>query len=342
MPYYPGIQDVSGQLRAQGIRGASSTITQGFEEFGKRERERQSALGSIMGSIQGDPSFMDEVSKNPDSDLAKIFSRAQSGRASNAEIQQLGGALSSRRFDQERQAKEAAAESERTRNAALNTMAIAQAAQIKGAEEERLKNRDQATARAKVFANVLNNRGRDADGNAMPFDPTAFIKAIGEEGLPLDAQTMGLFDSMQSSNLGQSKLAQTAAASAEKARIAQAELDKSRDKDLDLINAMVKSGDYTPEEGKQQRRKLVDYRSTRPLSAGAEFAAALGAGAGAGAGAGTGGMDPRVRDIIPGGAKPPAPRGGRMITVQNPSTGATFQVDESRAQEILAKGGIIL
>lgn len=95
---------MSGQLRAQGIRGASSTITQGFEEFGKRERERQSALGSIMGSIQGDPSMMEEINKNPDSDVGKIWSRAQSGRASNAEINQLNGLLSANKFEQKRKA----------------------------------------------------------------------------------------------------------------------------------------------------------------------------------------------------------------------------------------------
>ena len=345
MPYSPNVQDISGQLRAQGIRGASSTITQGFEEFGKRERERQSALGSIMGSVQGDPSFMEEISKNPDSDLAKIFSRAQSGRASNAEIQQLSGLAASRRFDQERQVKAAAAKSEQTRNDALNTMAIAQAAQIKGADEERLKNREQATARASVFADVFKNQGRDEDGNAMPIEADAFIKAMGERGLPLDPQTMELFGAMQTSSLGRSKLAQAAAASEEKARLKQVELDKSKDREMEQIDNMVKRGDYTPEEGKQQRRKLMDYRSTRPLGAGAEFAAALdkmGKDKPTPAGAGTGGMDPRVQNIIPGGAKLPAPRGGRMITVQNPSTGATFQVDESRAQEILSMGGIIL
>ena len=337
MPYSPNVQDISGQLRAQGIRGASSTITQGFEEFGKRERERQSALGSIMGSIQGDPSFMEEVSKNPDSDLAKIWSRAQSGRASNAEIQQLGGALSSRRFDQERQAKETQAKSERTRNDALNTMAIAQAAQIKGADEERQKNREQATARASVFADVFKNQGRDADGNAMPIEADSFIKAMGERGLPLDPQTMELFGAMQTSSLGRSKLAQAAAAAERRAQIAEDKNNQSRDREMEQIDNMVERKDYTEEEGKQQRRKLMDYRTTRPLGAGAEFLAALNAGAGAGAG----GIDPRVQSIIPGG-KTPAPRGGRMITVQNPSTGATFQVDESRAQEFLALGAKIL
>ena len=338
MPYNPGVQDMSGQLRAQGIRGASSTITQGFEEFGKRERERQSALGSIMGSVQGDPSFMDEISKNPDSDLAKIFSRAQSGRASNAEIQQLSGLAASRRFDQERQVKAAAAKSEQTRNDALNTMAIAQAAQIKGADEERLKNREQAKARASVFADVFKNQGRDEDGNAMPIEADAFIKAMGERGLPLDPQTMELFGAMQTSSLGRSKLAQATAAAERRAQIAEDKNNQSRDKDLDQINQMEIDKDYTPEEAKQARRELAQYRRTRPLGAGAEIAAALGLGAGAG----TGGMDPRVRDIIPGGAKPPAPRGGRMITVQNPSTGATFQVDESRADEFLRLGAKIL
>lgn len=333
MPYSPNVQDISGQLRAQGIRGASSTITQGFEEFGKRERERQSALGSIMGSIQGDPSFMEDISKNPDGDLAKIFSRAQSGRASNAEIQQLSGLAASRRFDQERQAKATAAESERTRNAALNTMAIAQAAQIKGADEERQKNREQATARASVFAEIFKNQGRDADGNAMPIEADSFIKAMGQRGLPLDPQTMELFGAMQTSSLARSKLAQATTAAERRAQIAEDKNNQSRDKDLDQINQMVKDGDYTEEEGKQARRELSLYRRTRPLGAGAEIAAALGLGGGGG-----GGIDPRVKDIIPGGAKPPAPRGSKTVIMINPSTGTRFPVAESEVQRYLNAG----
>jgi len=332
MPYNPGVQDMSGQLRAQGIRGASSTITQGFEEFGKRERERQSALGSIMGSVQGDPSFMDEISKNPDSDLAKIFSRAQSGRASNAEIQQLSGLAASRRFDQERQVKAAAAKSEQTRNDALNTMALAQAAQIKGADEERLKNREQATARASVFADVFKNRGRDVNGNAMPLEADVFIKAMGNKGLAIDDQTMELYKIMASSDLGQSKLAQEKTAAERRAQIAEDKNNQSRDKDLDLIKAMEDSGEYTKAEATQKRKQLVDYRSTRPLGAGAEIAAALGLGAGAD------GMDPRVRDIIPGGANPPEPRGSKTVIMINPSTGTRFPVAESEVQRYLNAG----
>lgn len=335
MPYSPNVQDISGQLRAQGIRGASSTITQGFEEFGKRERERQSALGSIMGSIQGDPSFMEEVSKNPDGDLAKIFSRAQSGRASNAEIQQLSGLAASRRFDQERQVKAKAAESERTRNDALNTMAIAQAAQIKGADEERQKNREQATARASVFADVFKNQGRDADGNAMPFDPTAFIKAIGERGLPLDAQTMELFGAMQTSNLGSSKLAQATTAAERRAQIAEDQLiarQNPPDRDVQLIEDLRKRKVYSDEVADRKLAELSDFRMTYRPGAGAEIAAALGLGAGAG------GMPPGVKDIIPGGAKPPAPRGSKTVIMINPSTGTRFPVAESEVQRYLNAG----
>ena len=65
-----------------------------------------------MGTIQGDPSMAADFGKDPDSDIGKIWSRAQSGRASTAEIQQLSGIAASRRFDKERQAKEAQAKSQ--------------------------------------------------------------------------------------------------------------------------------------------------------------------------------------------------------------------------------------
>ena len=348
MPYNPGVQDVSGQLRAQGIRGASSTITQGFEEFGKRERERQSALGSIMGSIQGDPSFMEEVSKNPDSDLAKIFSRAQSGRASNAEIQQLSGLAASHRFDQERQVKATAAAEDRKRNDALNTLSIAQAAQNKGAADAMAKATEQATKEAEAIAKFFTNPDRPVgeNGERIPWGADEFIKHVGSSGVPMSGASTKIYEALFNREQGNSKTAQRATEAEEKARIAQAKVDQSKDREMEQIDNMVERGDYTEEEGKQQRRKLMDYRTTRPLGAGAEFAAALDEldkkkPTPAGAGAGAGKIDPRVQNIIPGG-KTPAPRGGRMITVQNPSTGATFQVDESRAQEFLALGAKIL
>ena len=33
MPYAPGVVDISGQLRAQGIRSAAQSIGQGFQDF---------------------------------------------------------------------------------------------------------------------------------------------------------------------------------------------------------------------------------------------------------------------------------------------------------------------
>ena len=194
MPYNPGVQDMSGQLRAQGIRGASSTITQGFEEFGKRERERQSALGSIMGSIQGDPSMMEEINKNPDSDIGKIWSRAQSGRASNAEINQLNGLLSANKFEQKRKA-------DATQAQVQQDFMKSQEAQMRELTAFNLGTR-RAQERAEADDDRLNKRGqayedlraRVEGGQATPSETTQFnvMKNDGVTSMVAAARNAGM------------------------------------------------------------------------------------------------------------------------------------------------------
>lgn len=80
MPYAPGVQDISGQLRAQGIAQAgqawgqaigniSKDITDAFQTYKQNQYMVNQALGDFTGAVQADPSllqFLKSGGQDPD------------------------------------------------------------------------------------------------------------------------------------------------------------------------------------------------------------------------------------------------------------------------------------
>jgi hypothetical protein len=80
VPYNPGVTDISGQLRAQGIlskaEGISSGIKTGVDEFMKLEDERRKAAGALRGYLNNEY-FQKEIAK--DEGLSIAANKIKSG-----------------------------------------------------------------------------------------------------------------------------------------------------------------------------------------------------------------------------------------------------------------------
>ena len=100
MPYNPGVTDISGQIRAQGIVGGAQTIANGInnagntirqqqEEYRQNEMKRRLADAAFNGATQADPSVMQELMKDPET--AKLLQKRQGGKATLSDSMYLAG-----------------------------------------------------------------------------------------------------------------------------------------------------------------------------------------------------------------------------------------------------------
>jgi hypothetical protein len=100
MPYNPGVTDISGQIRAQGIVGGAQTIANGVnnagntirqqqEEYRQNEMKRRLADAAFNGATQADPSVMQELMKDPET--AKLLQKRQGGKATLSDSMYLAG-----------------------------------------------------------------------------------------------------------------------------------------------------------------------------------------------------------------------------------------------------------
>lgn len=107
MPYNPQVQDISGQILAQGMRaqsqGIASGIGTGIQNFMKMEEERRKTTGAIQGML-ADPYFQQELAKNPT--LNAAASKIQSGKANLNDVQQFLGSLTSMQYGRQQQMNE--------------------------------------------------------------------------------------------------------------------------------------------------------------------------------------------------------------------------------------------
>ncbi len=89
MPYAPNVQDVSGQLRAQGITATGNNVAQGIQQWQQNEMLRRQAAGTAAGKIANNPFLQQQAQTNPD--ISALLTKVQSGQANLRDTQQLAG-----------------------------------------------------------------------------------------------------------------------------------------------------------------------------------------------------------------------------------------------------------
>ena len=145
MPYAPGIQDISGQLLAQGMMNASQTRSQMYGDIGqfmgnfgtqilKNEQERQQAAGVIQGFLN-DPYYQQQIAQNPE--LYSASEKIKSGKAALGDVKQFLGTLTTMQGTREQQAKMDQMQAATAYNQALRDQAIATSAATQAATAER-------------------------------------------------------------------------------------------------------------------------------------------------------------------------------------------------------------
>ena len=157
MPYAPGIQDISGQLLAQGMLGAAQTRAQAMGDVGqfmrsfgseilKNEEERQKTTGAIKAFID-DPYYQQKIAQNPE--LTNAVDRIKAGKAGSAEVKGFLGTLTTMQHTREEQMKADQMQAQTQYNQALREQAIANKAATDAATAERVRQNDIAN---QIFA----------------------------------------------------------------------------------------------------------------------------------------------------------------------------------------------
>lgn len=150
MPYNPGIQDISGQLLAQGMLNAAQTrvqtagdISKFLQNFGsdflKNEQERQQASGVIQGFLN-DPYYQQQVAQNPE--LYSTAEKIKNGKARLSDVRGFLGTLTTMQNTREQQAKMEQMQVQTQYNQALREQAIANRAATEAATAERVRQND--------------------------------------------------------------------------------------------------------------------------------------------------------------------------------------------------------
>lgn len=176
MPYNPGVQDISGQLRAQGMMRQSSQISQGvsdaFREYRANEEKRRLASATVNGALATDTALMADLMK--DTDAAKVLKKRQAGKSTASDEMYLAGLVGSRnRAMQERQQAQVREMEMKQSQAQIghiaqqNEMLTANLAKMK---EDKIKADRERAALLGVYAPKASGGGQDlgVDGGVIP------------------------------------------------------------------------------------------------------------------------------------------------------------------------------
>lgn len=141
MPYAPGVQNISGQLAAQGIlaRGqaygnAIGNVASGVQDFMKREEERAKTVGAIQGFLN-DPYYQQQISRDPL--LSATGEKIKAGKAGLNEVQQFLGSLTAAGHARDQQMKQDQLNASIAYNTALTEQAKANKLATDAATAER-------------------------------------------------------------------------------------------------------------------------------------------------------------------------------------------------------------
>lgn len=134
MPYNPGVQDLSGQILAQGMMARTQGITSAIKDFAKNEDDRQKTVAAVKGMMM-DPYFQQQLSTDPQ--LLATAEKVKSGNARLSDVQAFLGTLTTMQHGRQEELQRQELEVKKQYNDALREQAIAQAASIDAATKER-------------------------------------------------------------------------------------------------------------------------------------------------------------------------------------------------------------
>jgi len=105
--YNPGVTDISGQLRAQGMMAGSQALAQGignaFQEYKANEEKRRLANAATKGILAANPDALQGLLQDPE--MAKLWGKKQAGKSNLSDDLQFAGALTT--YGQAKQEKTA-------------------------------------------------------------------------------------------------------------------------------------------------------------------------------------------------------------------------------------------
>lgn len=205
MPYNPGVQDISGQLLAQGMMQRTQALTGLVGDFLKMEDERQKTTGVLKGFLS-DPYYQQQVNTNPE--LSAFAQKVQKGNASLSDVRQFLGTMTTMQGVREQQMKEAQMQSQQAYTQALRDQAIATAAATQAAAEERRQQIENEKIANEILSDVL-QFGAEATEEDMP-SPQRSVQDIRrqylEAGGPMTPGVVDFLRQMGQQELGQARL----------------------------------------------------------------------------------------------------------------------------------------
>jgi len=318
MPYNPQIQDISGQLLAQGMRaqsqGIASGIGSGIQNFMKMEEERRKTTGAIQGML-ADPYFQQQLANDPT--MSAAATKIQSGKASLGDVQQFLGSMTSMQFGRQQQMKDQQMKMEQQRLQMEQANALSTRAYQKGMTDAILRKeaeaKRQAEALVKVFGKTvdeveevspetrayLEEMGLGADA-ATPtvrkrgLTAAEAIQEYGRMGAPVTDETVRLFGALGGEEANRAKERQRLLESETKAGDAERKLQmrelemelSNRDPVISLLLRQRKMGEITEDEYRAAIKKQIEFLQTSKPNMVADLVQALISGGGGGGGGG--------------------------------------------------------
>lgn len=202
MPYNPQVQDISGQLLAQGMMQRAQSISGLVGDFMKMEDERQKTTGALKGFLS-DPYYQQQVNSNPE--LAGFAQKVQKGSASLGDVRQFLGTMTAMQSAREQQQKADQMEAQRQYNEALRQQALANKSAIDAATAERTRQNQiasQLNASIKEFQDL---EKMEKEGSPLTSQQSDRLEALRDNPFLTTArQGMGAgLDPMAAIQLGQ-------------------------------------------------------------------------------------------------------------------------------------------
>jgi hypothetical protein len=298
MPYNPQIQDISGQILAQGMRARSQGIaagaTSGIQNFMKMEEERRKTTGAIQGML-ADPYFQQELAKDPT--MSAAAAKIQSGKASLGDVQQFLGSMTSMQFGRQQQMKDQQMKMEQERLAIERENAMSTRAYQKGMTDaiarKEAEAKRQAEALAKVFGKTvdeveevspetrayLEEMGLGADA-ATPtvrkrgLTAAEAIQEYGRMGAPVTDETVRLFGALGGEEANRAREAQRRLElegklgdTERKLQMRELEMElANRDPVISLLLRQRKMGEITEDEYRAAIKKQIEFLQTKDPS----------------------------------------------------------------------------
>jgi hypothetical protein len=322
MPYNPQIQDISGQILAQGMRarsqGIASGMGSGIQNFMKMEEERRKTTGAIQGML-ADPYFQQELAKDPT--MSAAAAKIQSGKASLGDVQQFLGSMTSMQFGRQQQMKDQQMKMEQQRLEMEQANALSTRAYQKGMTDAIARKEAEAKKQAEMLAKVFGSTVEEEltpetrayleemglGGGAPPRRPLTAAEGLREyaaTGAPITDETVRLFGALGGEETNRAKERQRQLElegklgdTERKLQMRELEMElANRDPVISLLLRQRKMGEITEDEYRAAIKKQVEFLQTSRPNMIADLVQTLMESGGGGGGGGRG-----VSTTRPGG-----------------------------------------